>query len=109
MVLQNYVILGQGVPARLHFTAHSIGPRDITDPQTGRPGTRNVLEFDVDRLDGKAVNAKFSTMAETLASQFSAFLPDKRYTLYDFIITKRGAGFQTKYTVERIPLAGAPR
>ncbi len=103
MVLQNYVMLQQGVPARLHFYDHLIESRTITDPSTRQPAARNVLVFEVDQLNGNPVNSKFSTMAEKLAGQFAAYLPDKSYRNYDFIITMRGTGFQTAYTVQAVP------
>jgi hypothetical protein len=103
MVLQNYVMLQQGVPARLHFYDHAVEVRTITDPGTGRPANRNVLVFEVDNLNGNPVSSKFSTMSEKLAGQFAAYLPDKGYRTYDFIITMRGSGFQTAYTVQAIP------
>ena len=105
MVLMNYVILEPGVAARLHFTSHVIERRTVTDPQTLTPSSRNVLVFDVDRLNGREVAAKYSIMAETHAGQLEAYLKGELYRSYDFIITKRGEGFRTKWTVEAIPLS----
>ena len=104
MVLQNYVELQEGVPARLHFRDHMIIAKTITDPITGGPGVRNALVFDVDRLNGVEIMSKFSTMAEKLANQFEPFLKDKSYTKYDFIITYQGSGFRRSFTVQPIPL-----
>jgi len=104
MVLQNYVILDTGIPARVHFTDHVIEKRTVTDPRLGTPTTRNVLVFDVDRLNGKEVTAKYSIMAEKHAGQFEAYLSGQLYRGYDFIITKRGEGFRTNWTVEAIPI-----
>lgn len=103
MVLQNYVILQQGVPARLHFVNHTIEKRIITDPSTMLSKSINSLVFDVDRLNGQAVISKFSTISEKLAGQFAAYLSDKSYVNYEFMITQRGVGFQTAYTVATIP------
>ena len=107
MPLGNIVMLVADVPERMHFTQHVITDRDITDPLTGKPATRKILEFDVDRLNGAAVNAKWSTMAESLYVQLEAYLPNQVYKQYEFIITKRGTGYRTKYTVDKIPLAAA--
>ena len=104
MVLQNYVILQPGVPARMHFADHSIDARIITDPVTMKPKSVNSLVFDVDRLNGQSVVSKFSTISEKLANQFAAYLADKSYTKYEFIITLRGTGFQSAYTVQAVPL-----
>ena len=104
MVLENYVILQDRVPARLHFTDHRIERRTITDPDTGRPGLRNVLVLEVDRLDGRPVAARLSTMASKLADQFAAYLPDKSYRNYDFIITQTGEGFLRRWIITVIPL-----
>lgn len=105
MPLGNWVMLESDVPERMHFTDHLVEARDTTDPTTGRPTTRNVLVFSVDRLNGASVNAKFSTMAETLYAQLEAFLPNQVYRQYEFIITKRGTGYRTKYTVDKVLLA----
>jgi len=102
-VLQNYVILEQGIPTRLHFTDHHIERRSITDPVTGQAGSRNTLVFDVDRMDGVGVMSKFSTMAEKLAAKFEPYLADKSYTKFDFTITQTGEGFRTVYTVTVTP------
>jgi hypothetical protein len=103
MVLQNYVILQQGIPARMHFYDHIIEARTITDPLTRQPQNRNVLVFEVDQLNGQPVSSKYSTMSEKLAGQFGAYLPDKTYRNYDFMITQRGFRFETSYTVTAIP------
>jgi hypothetical protein len=103
MVLENYVILETGVPARVHFTDHIIEKRTITDPSTGLPATRNVLIFEVDRLNFKEVSAKYSTMSEKHALQFQPFLSERVYRDYDFVITKIGEGFRTSWSVQTIP------
>jgi hypothetical protein len=104
MVLKNHVILQNEIPARLHFINHRILPRTITEPDTGQPAIRNVLEFDVDRLNGEPVHAAFSTMAEKLAGKFAGYLPEKTYIRYDFVITQHGEGYQRDWTVQRVPI-----
>ena len=103
MVLQNIVILEDGVPARLHFADHSIEKRTITAPVSGRPGVRNVLVFEVDTLNGAPVVARFSTMAEKLAGLFEPYLREKTYTKFDFIITQLGEGFMRRWSVQAVP------
>ena len=103
-VLENYVILESGIPTRLHFTDHRIERRTITDPVTGQPGSRNTLVFEVDRMDGRAVSAKYSTMAEKHAVQFEPYLKDKSYTRYEFTIVRTGEGFLTSYSLTPTPL-----
>ena len=103
MVLENYVMLETGVPARVHFTDHVIQARTVTDPITGGPTTRNVLVFDVDELNGRKVAAKYSIMAEKHAGQFSAYLADKSYRDYDVVITRSGEGFRTSWSVQFLP------
>lgn len=104
MPLGNIVILETDKPERMHFTSHTIVDRDITDPSTGRPGIRKVLEFTVDRLNGGSVNAKWSTMSEKLYGMLEAYLVGQAYRDYDFIVTKSGTGYRTQYKVDRIPL-----
>ncbi len=103
MVLQNTIILENDKPARLHFTDHAIERRTINDPTTGRPAFRNVLVFDVDRLNGAPVMAKWSTLAEKLALQFQPYLADKSYRNYEVIITQRGDGFTRTWSTQFIP------
>ena len=103
MVLQNYVVLQNDVPARVHFTDHRIEDRTITSPDTLRPTIKRTLIFEVDRLNGLPVQAILSTMAEKLASQFLPYLDKKLYTSYEFVITQRGDGFLRKWTVQAIP------
>ncbi len=104
MVLQNYVMLDTGVPARLHFSDHVIERRTITDPLTGQPASRNVLVLEVDKLNGREVAAKYSIMAEKHASQFAPYLTDKSYRVYEFVITRNGEGFRTTWSVQVIPI-----
>ncbi len=103
MPLGNIVILEPGKPERMHFRDHLKGPRDITDNRTGQPTIRNVLEFDVDELNGQKVEAKYSTMAEKHFSQLEPYLFNKAYLQYDFIVTKTGSGFRTTYSTQVIP------
>ena len=104
MVLQNTIILQDGKPSRLHFVDHHIENRTITEELTGQGVRRNTLVMNVDRLDGAAVEAVLTTMAEGLAGQFEPYLKDKSYKNYEIIITQRGAGFQRKWSVQFIPL-----
>jgi len=102
-VLENYVILETGVPARLHFTDHSLVRKMIRDPLTGQPSTRNTLVFLVDRLNGREVQSQYSIMAEKHAAQFEPYLKDKLYRSYEFIITKTGTEFLTLYSITVVP------
>jgi len=104
MVLQNYVILQEGIPSRVHFSDHRIIKRTITDPVTGEGTTRNVLEFTVDRLGGSPVDARYSIMSEKHAQDFVPFLDNNLYRDYEFIITQRGEGFRRAWTVQHLPL-----
>ncbi len=103
MVLQNTVILEDGIPARLHFTDHHFESRTITEGLTQRQIIRNTLVMDIDRLNGASVQAVLTTMAEGLAGQLSPYLSDKSYRNYEVIITQRGSGFTRKWTVQFIP------
>lgn len=103
MVLQNNVILQNGIPTRLHFTDHRIEKRTITEPATGRQVLRSVLALDVDQLDGRPVVAILSTMAEKLAGQFAPYLTDKSYVNFNFTITQLGDGFTRTWSVKVTP------
>mgnify|MGYP001619886329 CR=1 FL=1 len=71
MVLQNYVILQPGVPARLHFTDHDIQVVTVTDPTTGKPTPKNRLVFHVDELNGQKVISQYSTLSQKHAADFA--------------------------------------
>lgn len=75
----------------------------VTHLVTRIPSSRNVLIFDVDTMDGRAVSAKYSTMSEKHAAQFEAYLEDKKYRDFDFTIVRTGEGFLTRYSVTAIP------
>ncbi len=104
MPLGNYVILQDGVPERVHLVAHTLELRDVTDSRTLLPTKKNVAIFNVDRLNGQPVTAQLSVMAEGLYAKLEAYLPGQLYRGYEFIITKRGTGFTTRFSVEAIPL-----
>ena len=103
-VLVNHVMLETGIPARVHFTDHRIERRTITDPVTGGGATRQVLVFDVDRLDGQSVVAQYSTMSDKHANQFEPYLADNKYRDFEFTIVRTGEGFRTQYSVTVNPL-----
>lgn len=103
-VLENYVILETGIPTRLHFTDHSIRRREITDPETGQPAMRKALVFSVDKMDGRAIDALYSTISEKHATSFEPYLANKEYRDYEFVITRSGEGFRTSYSVTPVLL-----
>ncbi len=106
MVLENYVVFEEGVPKRLHFTDHHLGDRDMPDPLIGITKRLTVLTMVVDQEDGYPVSKILSITANSLASQLAGYLPDRSYTRYDWEITRRGAGFSSRYTVIATPRAG---
>lgn len=103
MVLQNNVILVNGVPARMHFSSYAIEHRTITDPATRQPAGRNVLAFNVDELNGAPTTAQFSIMAEKLAANFQPYFHNDAYREYDFVITQNGDGYRRTWSVQAIP------
>ena len=105
-MLENYIKLVPGVPVRLHFAAHAIVDKAITDPLTGLPGTRRSLVFNVDRENGVEVSKTFSTLAEKLAVFLEPDLFGERYKLYEYTITQIGFSFQTRFSVGKIPFKG---
>jgi len=106
-VLGNFVRLEPGVPKRMHFMRHEFVDKVIRDPLTGVAKTVRVLQFYVDYEDGQKVAKVFSVTSEKLAASLSPYLADNRYTRLEFIITKRGEGFLTDYSVEVRPWAMA--
>ncbi len=105
MVLQSYVEIKPGVPARMHFADHWVETITATDPLVGHPLPKRRLRFAVDELNGQATQTYYSTMSQKLAAVFEPFLPNKKYKDYDFIVTLTGSGFQTEYSVQPVPRA----
>ena len=105
MVLQNYVILQPGVPARIHFSDHEVRVKTITDPLTGREKKLNVLIFTVDELNAREVVSYYSITSQKHAADFTPFLGANRYRDYDFVITLSGSGDRREYQVQTIARA----
>jgi len=98
----NYIALVAGVPTRMHFTDDYKIKREIPDRETGKPKRIDSLVFWVDELNGEDVARTFSILSQKLAAHFEPFLPDKRYTGYDFIVTQMGDGFLKDWNVQVI-------
>jgi hypothetical protein len=103
MVLDNYVTFVEGRPKRLHLTDHSIAIKTIRDPVIQLDKPVATLTFVVDEEDGLRSQKIWSITAQGLAAQLSGYLPDRTYQRYDFVVTKRGAEFGIRYSVEAIP------
>ena len=101
-LLMQYVALVAGVPTRMHFTDDYKITRTIADKETGKPKRIDSLVFWVDELNGEDVARTFSILSQKLAAHFEPFLPDKRYTGYDFIVTQIGDGFLKDWNVQVI-------
>ena len=101
-LLMNYVALAPGVPTRMHFTDHYYIDREIADRETGKPKPIRSLVFWVDELEAQDCARTFSVLSQKLAAHLEPFLPDKRYTGYDFIITQIGEGFLKDWNVQPI-------
>lgn len=107
-MLMNYVALEKDVPARMHFTDHYLVEREIWDESLGRYKTIKSLVFWVDQLNGEPTARTFSVISEALASMLRPSLPDHSYIDFDYVITKRGSGFATRYELQKIPKAPVP-
>lgn len=99
-MLRNFIVLEDGVSARMHFAAYTLVEKTITDPITRFPKTVRVLELLVDRLNGQVVSVPFSVTAEKLAAQLQPWIENRRLSEVDFLITARGSGFGRSYSVE---------
>ena len=101
-LLMNYIQLAPGVPTRMHFTDDYYVEREIADRETGKPKRIRSLVLWVDELNGEDVARTFSILSQKLAAHLEAFLKDKEYLRYDFIITEIGQGFQKDWNVQPI-------
>ena len=102
-VLGNFVSFEEGVPRRFHFAGHTMVDKVIRDPVLGIDKQLTTLNLIVDELDGERVTQVLSVTSENLAAQLQPWTSGQRYLTNDFVITKRGAGFQTRYSVEVAP------
>jgi len=102
MVLTNFVSLEPGIPTRMHFTDDYMIERTIADRESG--GTKRIksLVFQVDELEGEDESRTFSIMSQKLAAHFEAYLKNRLYREYDFIITQMGDGFLKDWNVQVI-------
>lgn len=103
-MLMNYVSLGEGVPTRMHFTDSYYVEREVWDENFGRMKKVRSLVFWVDELGGEPAARTFSVLSKKLADLFDPYLVNNRFTEFDFVVTKKGEGFATEYTVQAIPV-----
>jgi len=104
MPMANWVVLKPGVPVRLHFRAHRVIERVITDPIFGVAKTVRSLMFLVDRENGAAVDKTFSVVSGKLADELSGYLEGERYRGYTFTIVKDAPGTVPPRIVETRPI-----
>ena len=102
-MLMNYVALEKDVPTRMHFTDHYLVEREIWDDKLGKYKSVKSLVFWVDQLNGEPTARTFSVISDTLATILRPSLPDHSYIDKEYVITKRGEGFGTRYEVQINP------
>jgi hypothetical protein len=103
MVLRNFVVLEDGVPAVLHFRSGQIVTKDIVDPLTGVEKRVRALELVADRVGGVETETSFSVTSEKLAATLMPFVERGLLGSTTFVITKRGSSFRTEYEVQTLP------
>jgi len=102
-MLMNYVALEKDVPTRMHFTDHYYVDREVWAKDLNKYKLIRSLVFWVDELNGEPAAKTFSVLSETLSNLLRPYLPNHTYVEHDFLITKQGEGFATKYQVQAIP------
>lgn len=102
-MFMNYIALQPDTPTRMHFTDHYMVKREIWDKELNRMKWVETLTFWCDELDGRPEARTFSVLSKDLAGHLQPFLADHDYRMKDFIITKTGTQFMTKYTVQVLP------
>lgn len=102
-MLMNYVALEKDVPTRMHFTDHYFVKREVWDAKLGKFKTVESLVFWVDELNREPSARTFSVLSDALATTLRPYLPNNAYVDHDFIITKQGEEFGTRYQVQVIP------
>jgi hypothetical protein len=102
-MLMNYVALEKDVPTRMHFTDHYFVEREVWDEKLGKFKMVRSLVFWVDELNGEPAAKSFSILSDALSRILSGYIPNHSYVEFDFLITKQGEGFATRYQVQTIP------
>jgi len=100
---ENWVIFRLGERKVLHFSDHAMVTRVLTDPVTGAAKQVESLTMYVDIEDGKKVSKMLSVLSRKLASELSAYIPNRRYLQYEFVIEKPEAKYAPPYLVEVRP------
>jgi len=103
MVMMNYLVLENDKPTQLHFTDHLFADRMVYDRDMGKEKPVRSLVFWVDEVDASPVFKTFSILSPRLAALFEPYLFDSRFRDYDFLITKRGGGYLTTWSLEATP------
>mgnify|MGYP001560853172 CR=1 FL=1 len=91
----------------MHFVSYIKTTKEILDPKTHILKTVTVLEFEVDRLNGQPVNSRYSITSEKHAADLDPDLGGDRYRGYEYIITKFGQLYQTRYSLDKIPFVSS--
>jgi len=102
-MLMNYVALEKDVPTRMHFTDHYFVEREVWDESLKKFKQVRSLVFWVDELNGEPAAKTFSVLSDALSNLLRPYLPNQTYIDQDFLITKQGKGFGTRYQVQAIP------
>lgn len=102
-LLENFITFQDGVPRRFHATDHAVVEREIVDPLLGMTKRVRSLMLFFDEVDGEKRPAALSIISDDFANQLAPMLATKSYKDSTLVITKRGTGFLTRYSVERLP------
>ena len=101
--LENWVVLRPGVPTRLHFKAHRMVERTITDAIFEVTRTVRSMLFLVDEEDDVPVDKTFSVLSQRLMNDLAGYLEADRYLLYTFTLIKDAPGTVPPRLVEVTP------
>lgn len=108
-MFQNYLKLEPDTPTRIHIDDYHKVDRVINDPTLHKDKTVSSRMFWLDEVNGEPAAKSFSVLSEGLWQQLEPYIKNQRFRDFDFVITKRGEGYQTKYEVEAIPIPGRPK
>lgn len=94
------VILSQGQPATMRFSAFKELSRQRKDPDSGFVSDMKVMSFQVIELNGLQITAIYDVTSEKLMNQLRPYLDPATLALHKFTITKTGTGYGTQYTLQ---------
>jgi len=93
------VVLPDGLPVKLRFSAMRLADGRRKDPDTGFESSVKRFVAQVVEMNGQPMTEILDTLAEGLWQKLLPYAGDANLSNRQFTITKTGSDYVTKYTV----------